>query len=76
VGSGTEVTIHEETAYPFRETVDFRISTPRTVRFPILLRVPQWCAAAKVAVNGEATAVASRPLAYSSSIARGATATA
>ncbi|MGB9623676.1 MAG: beta-L-arabinofuranosidase domain-containing protein [Phycisphaerae bacterium] len=53
VGDGAEVTIAEATDYPFEETVVFVLSTPRPVRFPLYLRVPRWCEAARVSVNGE-----------------------
>ncbi len=52
VGDGTEVTITEETAYPFEETVSFHVSTPRAVRFPLTLRVPGWCDNPRLTVNG------------------------
>lgn len=40
VGKGKKVIIHEQTDYPFRGSVSFRISTPKPVRFPIYLRIP------------------------------------
>jgi len=52
VGRGTRVRIEEETIYPLDETVDFTLSTPEPVRFPLLLRVPGWCRDASVDVNG------------------------
>ncbi|MEU3348984.1 beta-L-arabinofuranosidase domain-containing protein [Streptomyces sp. NPDC006700] len=52
VADGTTVTIDERTDYPFDETVTFTLSTPRTVRFPLYLRVPGWCRAPSVRVNG------------------------
>ncbi|MFB7569677.1 beta-L-arabinofuranosidase domain-containing protein [Streptomyces sp. NPDC056165] len=52
VADGTTVTIAERTDYPFGETVAFTLSTPRTVRFPLYLRVPGWCQAPSVLVNG------------------------
>ena len=41
------------------ETVTLKVTTPKAVRFPLYLRVPRWCAGAKVAVNGKAST--SRP---------------
>ncbi|MFK4148929.1 beta-L-arabinofuranosidase domain-containing protein [Streptomyces sp. NPDC004065] len=52
VGDGTTVTVDERTDYPFGETVAFTLSTPRTVRFPLHLRVPGWCREPSVRVNG------------------------
>jgi len=42
VGKGTEVTILEETDYPFRGDVKLTITTEKPVRFPLWLRVPAW----------------------------------
>jgi hypothetical protein len=50
--NGTEVVIHEETFYPFEEQVRFRIEIPATVEFPLHLRIPGWCSAARILVNG------------------------
>ena len=64
VAQGTEVSIHEETGYPFRDTVELKLATPQAVQFPLYLRVPQWCAAASVKINDDAVEVKSRPLSY------------
>ena len=61
---GTEVSIHEETGYPFRDSIELKLSAPQAVQFPLYLRVPQWCAAASVKINGEAIDVKARPLSY------------
>ncbi len=53
VGDGTEVTIREDTRYPFHETITLTLSTPKPVSFPLYLRVPRWCGAATVEVNDE-----------------------
>jgi hypothetical protein len=42
VGNGKEVTITEETDYPFNGNVKLTISTEKAVRFPIDLRIPGW----------------------------------
>jgi hypothetical protein len=42
VGNGMEVTIDEETDYPFNGSVKLTINTEKTVRFPIDLRIPGW----------------------------------
>src|SRR5205085_1630889 len=51
VGDGTTVTLTEQTAYPFRDTVRLKVSLPRPVRFPLYLRVPRWCKAPAVRIN-------------------------
>ena len=53
VGDGTEVTITEATKYPFDETVEITLSTPKPVAFPLYLRVPGWCDAPAVKINGQ-----------------------
>jgi len=53
VGDGTEVTIVEETRYPFEESIRMTISTVRPVRFPLYLRVPGWCESPQVTINNE-----------------------
>jgi hypothetical protein len=42
VGKGKEVTITEETDYPFSGTVKLTISSDKSVRFPVELRIPEW----------------------------------
>jgi len=45
------VTIEVETDYPFRETVKLTIAPARTVRAPLLLRVPSWAQGATARVG-------------------------
>jgi uncharacterized protein len=42
VGNGKEVTISEETNYPFNGSVKLTINTEKNVAFPIDLRIPGW----------------------------------
>ncbi|MEN8204075.1 MAG: beta-L-arabinofuranosidase domain-containing protein [Bacteroidota bacterium] len=55
VGQGKEVSITEETGYPFKDLVRFIIHTNDRdeVSFPIDLRIPGWCDTAMVQVNNE-----------------------
>ncbi|WP_037571989.1 beta-L-arabinofuranosidase domain-containing protein [Phaeacidiphilus oryzae] len=54
VADGTEVTFTEHTEYPFGETVDLRLTSPKPLTFPLYLRVPGWCARPSVKLNGRA----------------------
>lgn len=51
-GRGTEVTVVQETDYPFGERVDFQFRCARSTRFPFSVRIPAWCRRAAVLVNG------------------------
>jgi hypothetical protein len=53
VGDGTEVTINEDTDYPFEDTIRFKVESAKDVAFPLALRVPGWCDGASVSVNGK-----------------------
>ncbi|MGQ9619376.1 MAG: beta-L-arabinofuranosidase domain-containing protein [Bacteroidales bacterium] len=48
-GRGKEVTITEETEYPFSGKIKLTISTENSIRFPLYLRVPGW--AGKISVK-------------------------
>jgi len=58
---GADVTLTETTAYPFDESIAIAIETSRTVRFPLVLRVPAWCDHPAVMVNGKALRGGSGP---------------
>lgn len=58
---GRLVTISEETHYPFLGEVRLRLAMDEPVAFPLFLRVPNWCKAARVRVNGDVVAVGARP---------------
>jgi hypothetical protein len=60
-GRGVEVTIVEETDYPFGDEVNFAIRSPQPVAFPLALRIPGWCQGAAVTVNGEPQKGRARP---------------
>ncbi|MBE0534362.1 MAG: glycoside hydrolase family 127 protein [Phycisphaerae bacterium] len=64
VGDGTEVKITENTQYPFEQELEFVVSTPRSVRFPLYLRIPGWCNRPFVLINGKAQGRKAPPLSY------------
>jgi hypothetical protein len=51
--NGETVVISEETDYPFRDEISFRIKTAKPVTFDFQLRIPQWCDDPSIHVNGE-----------------------
>jgi uncharacterized protein len=48
-----EVTINEETRYPFKGEVRFRMKMAQPVKFPFTVRIPGWSKNAKITVNGQ-----------------------
>ena len=49
-----KVAFEEKTDYPFADTVEIRVATaPSPSSFPLMLRIPGWCASPEVQVNGE-----------------------
>jgi hypothetical protein len=63
-GNGAAVKITEKTDYPFRDSVKFTVEGGEPGRFPLYLRVPRWCEAATVKINGKAAEVQAKPLAF------------
>ena len=61
-GAGQEVTIEEETDYPFSDTVTLKITNApaQGVDFPLYLRVPAWCDAPSIEVKGVVNKVGAR----------------
>ena len=41
-----------ETDYPFRDRLTFRIKAERSVKFPLILRIPAWAAGAELSLDG------------------------
>lgn len=64
VANGQEITIHEQTNYPFEEAVNFTIGTSKATKFPFYLRIPSWCSQATVSINGKKQAVNAIPGKY------------
>ncbi|HEX4226131.1 MAG TPA: beta-L-arabinofuranosidase domain-containing protein, partial [Pseudonocardiaceae bacterium] len=60
VGGGS-VTITEQTNYPFSDTVTFTIALSASTAFPLSVRIPGWCPAPQLSVNGASVAVAGGP---------------
>ena len=52
VGDGAKVRVVEETDYPFGDRVRFTVLTEKPARFALTLRIPAWCDAPAVIVDG------------------------
>ena len=58
--AGTQVRVTEETKYPFGDTIEFKVKTPRAAKFPLYLRIPRWCLAPSLVVAGRPTVMMAR----------------
>ena len=54
VGNGTKLTVTQTTNYPYEDTVTLTLNADQTDTYPLYIRVPEWCTAASVLVNGHA----------------------
>jgi len=62
---GVQVTLAEETEYPFRETVEVTLKLkPPKAAFPLLVRIPGWSRDASISINGEKTSAKCKPGAW------------
>jgi len=50
-----EVTVQEDTQYPFDDRITFTITSDKPAAFPLLLRIPAWCREAVLELNGTET---------------------
>ncbi|MEV1010391.1 beta-L-arabinofuranosidase domain-containing protein [Streptomyces sp. NPDC049881] len=50
---GADVTIEESTDYPFEDTVRLAVDVSEPTAFTLRLRVPRWCDAPELLLNGE-----------------------
>ena len=52
--AGTEVTLTQETRYPWDGAIAIGLTLAKPTRFTLSLRIPGWCRKASLSVNGEA----------------------
>jgi len=64
VGEGAEVRIDEETYYPFGDEIALALTMDKSARFPLYLRIPDWCSEARLFLNGQELKLEARPSAY------------
>jgi hypothetical protein len=51
--NGVELTIDEQTQYPFEDQIKFIVQPAKSSEFPIEFRIPIWCKEAIIHVNGK-----------------------
>ena len=56
---GREVTVRQETTYPWDGTITLRLGMDESSMFGLRLRIPGWCQNAQLKVNGDAFDIAS-----------------
>jgi len=61
VGDGRQVTWKQETRYPFEDVIRMTLSTSEPVQFPLYVRVPGWCDAPTLRINGRKAPVYTEP---------------
>ncbi len=59
VAGGVGVEIRAQTSYPFEENIRLTVNPSRSAAFPLYLRIPEWCRAPEIRVNGERISVPS-----------------
>ncbi|MDR0540876.1 MAG: glycoside hydrolase family 127 protein [Dysgonamonadaceae bacterium] len=52
VADSVQVSIHETTDYPFGNELNFTLTVSESVIFPLKFRIPAWCSAPEIKVNG------------------------
>ncbi len=61
VGERTPVVIACTTDYPFNDTLQISVDPEREASFPLELRIPGWCTAPTLTLNGAKVALTSNP---------------
>ncbi|MDT8715115.1 glycoside hydrolase family 127 protein [Clostridium sp. 19966] len=59
---GEDITILQETDYPWRGLVKMKLSMDKEKEFNLALRIPGWCRKAEIFVNGEAMDISKKIL--------------
>jgi hypothetical protein len=61
---GKDVTVEEDTQYPFENTVRFKIRTQDSAAFTLVLRVPEWAVSSEISLNSERLSVCAKDRIY------------
>ena len=63
-GKGTTVSLKQSTDYPFDDHIKIELSIAKPTMFPLYLRIPGWCEAASISINGKAIEMHAEPGSY------------
>lgn len=61
---GKDMTVEEDTQYPFENTVRFKIRTQDSAAFTLVLRVPEWAVSSEISLNSERLSVCAKDRIY------------
>ena len=61
VADGSEITIGQQTHYPFEEQIRLTMKMGKPTGFPLYLRIPGWCDKPTLRINGQLVNVAANP---------------
>ena len=61
---GTGLEVHQQTEYPWKDTVDLTLTPARASEFSLFLRVPSWSSRTGIQVNGQPAGVQPMPGKY------------
>ena len=64
VADGGEISIQQQTHYPFDESIKLKLQMKKETKFPMYLRIPAWCASPAVQINGQAIQVEAKAGSY------------
>jgi DUF1680 family protein len=53
VANDVDLKVVEETGYPFRDQIHFKLELSESASFPFHLRIPEWTENAEITINGE-----------------------
>jgi DUF1680 family protein len=51
--NGCEVSLHQQSLYPFEDEIRFEVAVSRPVEFALNLRIPAWATGSTISINGK-----------------------
>jgi DUF1680 family protein len=63
---GADISLTQQSDYPFAETIAFTVKSLRSAEFAVHFRIPEWAQGARIVVNGKSAKNAAEPGAFAS----------